>query len=30
MKQMEDRFNKKFGYDYVLLNDQPFEEKFKQ
>ncbi|KAL9715162.1 hypothetical protein Ac2012v2_001823 [Leucoagaricus gongylophorus] len=30
MKQMEDRFNKKFGYDYVFLNDQPFEEKFKQ
>jgi len=30
MKQMEDRFNKKFGYDYVFLNDQPFEDKFKQ
>ncbi|KAF9454503.1 glycosyltransferase family 15 protein [Macrolepiota fuliginosa MF-IS2] len=30
MKQMEDRFNKKFGYDYVLLNEQPFEDKFKR
>ncbi|KAJ3562371.1 hypothetical protein NP233_g9614 [Leucocoprinus birnbaumii] len=30
VKQMEDRFNKKFGYDYVFLNDQPFEDKFKR
>jgi len=30
VKQMEDRFNKKFNYDYVLLNDQPFEESFKK
>lgn len=30
IKQMEDRFNRKFGYDYVLLNDQPFEEGFKK
>ncbi|KAG6887217.1 hypothetical protein C0992_013348 [Termitomyces sp. T32_za158] len=29
MKQMEDRFNKKFQYPYVFLNDQPFEESFK-
>ncbi|KAF7778713.1 CAZyme family GT15 [Agaricus bisporus var. burnettii] len=29
VKQMEDRFNKKFRYDYVLLNEQPFEDKFK-
>ncbi len=29
IKQMEDRFNKKFGYDYVLLNDLPFEDSFK-
>lgn len=29
MKQMEDRFNKKFQYPYVFLNDQPFEEAFK-
>jgi alpha 1,2-mannosyltransferase len=27
---MEDRFNKKFGYDYVLLNEQPFDDQFKQ
>jgi len=30
IKQVEDRFNKKFGYDYVLLNDQPFEDSFKK
>lgn len=29
VKQMEDRFNKKFRYDYVLLNEQPFGDKFK-
>ncbi|KAF9464717.1 glycosyltransferase family 15 protein [Collybia nuda] len=29
MKQMEDRFNKKFQYPYVFLNDQPFDEAFK-
>ena len=30
MKQMEDRFNKKFNYDYVFLNEQPFEQRFKE
>ncbi|KAG6818104.1 hypothetical protein H0H87_000008 [Tephrocybe sp. NHM501043] len=30
MKQMEDRFNKKFQYPYVFLNDQPFDEAFKK
>ncbi|KAG6890685.1 hypothetical protein C0995_005057 [Termitomyces sp. Mi166 len=30
MKQMEDRFNKKFQYPYVFLNDQEFEESFKK
>ncbi|KAH9484267.1 Alpha-1,2 mannosyltransferase KTR1 [Psilocybe cubensis] len=30
MKQMEDRFNKKFQYPYVFLNEQPFEDKFVQ
>ncbi|KAF8910943.1 glycosyltransferase family 15 protein [Gymnopilus junonius] len=30
MKQMEDRFNKKFGYPYVFLNEQPFEDNFKR
>lgn len=28
VKQMEDRFNKKFGYPYVFLNEQPFDEGF--
>jgi len=30
MKQMEDRFNKKFQYDYVFLNEQPFDNVFKE
>jgi alpha 1,2-mannosyltransferase len=30
MKQMEDRFNKKFRYPYVFLNEEPFTDKFKQ
>ncbi|KAJ6596908.1 glycosyltransferase family 15 protein [Mycena vulgaris] len=29
MKQMEDRFNKKFNYPYVFLNEEPFSEDFK-
>jgi alpha 1,2-mannosyltransferase len=29
MKQMEDRFNRKFQYDYVFLNEQPFDQSFK-
>jgi hypothetical protein len=29
MKQMEDRFNKKFNYPYVFLNEEPFSEEFK-
>jgi len=29
IKQMEDRFNKKFQYDYVFLNEQPFDQQFK-
>ncbi|KAH9478013.1 Glycolipid 2-alpha-mannosyltransferase 1 [Psilocybe cubensis] len=28
VKQMEDRFNKKFQYPYIFLNEQPFEEAF--
>ncbi|EIM90058.1 glycosyltransferase family 15 protein [Stereum hirsutum FP-91666 SS1] len=28
MKQMEDRFNKKFKYPYVFLNEEPFNEQF--
>ena len=30
MKQIEDRFNRKFQYPYVFLNDQPFTENFKK
>lgn len=30
MKQMEDRFNKKFKYPYVFLNEEPFNDKFKE
>ena len=30
MKQMEDRFNKKYLYPYIFLNEEPFEDKFKQ
>ena len=30
MKQIEDRFNRKFNYPYVLLNDEPFTEDFKK
>ncbi|KAF9533004.1 glycosyltransferase family 15 protein [Crepidotus variabilis] len=29
VKQMEDRFNKKFGYPYVFLNEEPFDDAFK-
>ncbi|KAE9396066.1 glycosyltransferase family 15 protein [Gymnopus androsaceus JB14] len=29
MKQMEDRFNKKFRYPYVFLNEEEFSESFK-
>ncbi|KAJ9104391.1 hypothetical protein QFC20_004527 [Naganishia adeliensis] len=30
MKQMEDRFNWWAGYDYVFLNDEPFDDAFKE
>ncbi|TFK29920.1 alpha-1,2-mannosyltransferase [Coprinopsis marcescibilis] len=30
IRRMEDRFNKDYGYPWVLLNDQPFEEEFKE
>jgi alpha 1,2-mannosyltransferase len=30
MKQMEDRFNHKFQYPYVFLNEVPFDERFKK
>jgi alpha 1,2-mannosyltransferase len=28
VKQMEDRFNKKYNYPYVFLNEKPFDDKF--
>lgn len=28
IKQMEDRFNKRFRYPYVFLNEQPFSDVF--
>ncbi|KIJ44082.1 glycosyltransferase family 15 protein [Sphaerobolus stellatus SS14] len=30
MKQMEDRFNKKFDYPWVFLNEEPFTDEFKK
>lgn len=29
MERLEDRFNQKFGYPYVFLNDEPFNEEFR-
>ncbi|ORY99935.1 nucleotide-diphospho-sugar transferase [Syncephalastrum racemosum] len=29
MRQLEDRFNRKFGYPWIFLNDEPFDDKFK-
>jgi alpha 1,2-mannosyltransferase len=30
LKQMEDRFNKRFRYPYVFLNEEPFSDEFKK
>lgn len=30
MRQLEDRFNHKYNYPYVFLNDEPFTEEFKK
>ena len=30
VKQMEDRFNKRFRYPYTFLNEEPFSDKFKE
>lgn len=30
IRQVEDRFNRNYGYDWVFLNDQPFDETFKK
>ncbi|KAI8636502.1 glycolipid 2-alpha-mannosyltransferase-domain-containing protein [Parasitella parasitica] len=29
LRQFEDRFNRKYNYPYVFLNDEPFSEEFK-
>jgi alpha 1,2-mannosyltransferase len=28
--QLEDTFNRKYGYPYVFLNDEPFTDEFKE
>lgn len=30
IQQMEDRFNKDYGYPWVLLNEEPFTDEFKR
>jgi len=30
VREMEDRFNRFYGYPYVLLNEEPFTDEFKQ
>ncbi|CAK7211522.1 alpha 1,2-mannosyltransferase 2.4.1 [Sporothrix curviconia] len=30
IRQIEDRFNKRYHYDWVFLNDKPFDEEFKK
>lgn len=30
IRQVEDRFNRNYGYDWVFLNDKPFDETFKK
>lgn len=30
IRRVEDRFNRKFNYDWVFLNDEPFSEEFKE
>jgi len=30
IRHVEDRFNRKYGYDWVFLNDQPFSDEFKK
>ncbi len=30
IRQVEDRFNRDYGYDWVFLNDKPFDETFKK
>jgi hypothetical protein len=28
IREVEDRFNKRFGYPWVFLNDEPFTDEF--
>ena len=28
MREVEDRFNKRFGYPWVFVNDEPFTDEF--
>lgn len=28
MREVEDRFNKRFGYPWVFLNDEPFTDEY--
>lgn len=30
VKQLEEKFNQKYHYPWVLLNEEPFTEEFKQ
>lgn len=30
LKQMEDRFNHRYHYPYVFLNEEPFSDEFKE
>ncbi|MCJ1292292.1 alpha 1,2-mannosyltransferase 2.4.1 [Xylographa carneopallida] len=30
IRQVEDRFNRKYNYDWVFLNDKPFDDEFKK
>ncbi|KIJ62421.1 glycosyltransferase family 15 protein [Hydnomerulius pinastri MD-312] len=30
VRDVEDRFNRKYGYPYVFLNEEPFDEEFKR
>ena len=29
VRRLEDRFNRKFGYPWLFLNEEPFSEEFK-
>lgn len=29
VQELEDKFNKRFGYPWIFLNDEPFTDEFK-